>query len=274
MVREFLPGHSVGSRFDLPTIEALSVPSGYGGTKILSDESVVLLLCAASYLSDTRLWTGANYELTDAEIDTIKSMVARATDELLADGDSVVATYDLLGQAVYTSDTGECVISDIDVTGYSSLRVVCSGLLTSGALGDFENVWLQFNEDTVAANYNSFGRSWYGSTSAVINRIGDLGAIGMKFVARSDAPSVGVFGNFDMTIYNPVGNDNKHISFTGMSGGGVVDEASLCFGQGVYLGGGDIVDLRLTPQTSFLFLIDPLDSSKPSELRMSVYGVK
>jgi len=63
--------------FDLATILALADGGGYGGGRTLTPNSAALLLCSAAYFLDYNRWQGAEFELTDDEIDTIDALVAQ-----------------------------------------------------------------------------------------------------------------------------------------------------------------------------------------------------
>lgn len=68
--------------FDLPALLTLAGNTAQT-TVTLSPESVQLLLTALGHAELLGNWTGAGYELTDAEIDQIRAIVAQASLELM-----------------------------------------------------------------------------------------------------------------------------------------------------------------------------------------------
>ncbi len=83
MENGFLPSQILAS-LSLPLLEALAVEGGYTGLAALSNFSAVMLLSgAAAFLHDYRNWTGAGFDLTDNEMETINELVSKAEQEII-----------------------------------------------------------------------------------------------------------------------------------------------------------------------------------------------
>ncbi len=260
--------------FDLPTIQSLAASGAYSGERTLSDSAAVLLLCAAAYLSNTELWQGAGYELTDSEIDTIKAMVADATDELLTDSEGDVGDYVKLDESVHTSDTAYIEVTELDFTGYQRAIIFVSGMLSDDDVTWAEHALLQLNDIATASHYNSFGEFEYVGGPAQIESLGTKAGIILPWAVSSTFENSGYFGNAEIVIFNPMTINRRHIMARGMVGGATTGQLSTWASQGTKIYTAPLTEVKILPELGSTFLINPAVTHEPNELRMTVFGVK
>jgi len=78
----------------LAELEAMAANGGYAGMVALSNFSAVMLLSASrGWLENLYNWQGVGYELSDAEIDTIKAYVAEMEREIMTNMIGVIFPY-------------------------------------------------------------------------------------------------------------------------------------------------------------------------------------
>lgn len=260
-------------RFNLPKIEALAAGGIYGGKRLLSSDGGVLLLCAAAYLSDLNQWQGASYDLTDAEIDTIKAMVAQATEDLLAETEDGVGDYVKLVENVYTSNVVEPTLSGIEPTDYRALKILVSGLMTNWGSSWVARIKLHMNGVKLANKYFGYGTLSYAGTvfnGATLTT--DTGII-LPYVAAADDRTSTFYGVLELTIFNPDVGNEKHIFYNGMVANDTQDEMGHFTGQGSVKDANEVTAISFVPVDGSTFLVGG-DTTQPNELRLTAYGLK
>lgn len=259
---------------DLAVIQTLAASGDYGGNFALTAESNVLLLCAVAYLKKLNLWQGASYSLSENEIDTIKAMVAQATNDILVEQGDFDMDYELIAREIADDDISSLTISDIDASEYQSLKLIVSGMKTDNTSTWADHVLVRINNHLTSADYTSYSFFMYGSTEFDIESVGIIPGIQAAYVAASVMSDNGFTGNMEMTFFAPYDSPTKSVMFDGMVGGGTVNKLGRIVGQGTAKIWNEITQIRIAPVLGTTFLIDPLLPADPDALIMSLYGLR
>lgn len=259
---------------NLPTIETLAASGAYGGYRLLSEETCALLLGYVTYAMNYNIWQGAGYVLTDNEKDTIDAMISQAVSDLLTAKDGDVGDYEKIASVEHTSDVSSVSLSDLDFEGYRSIKILLSGLLSNSSANWVDNIIFSINNITTSSLYYSVGEFVFGDGTMVVDYPGSKPGIAIFLAARSQTPSSGVFGNLEITIYNPNVGSNTHIRYSGMVGGLTTDRIAIMSGSGVYNSTSAVEKVSFCPEVGTNFLVDPEASNEPNELSLAIYGIK
>lgn len=257
----------------LPTIQALADDTPYGGTRVLDSLSAATILSAANWLSDFGNWEGAGSELTTDEMDEIDALVGELVNDVLVGGTPEVGNFVKIDEVVYTADVNYPTITDMDTTDYDRLKIIVSGLLSNRASVWLDFVLMQLNEDSVATKYWSYAHYNVNGSSADYQYIGTVSGIKPAMLATADSPSSAIFGNAEITIYNNLSGEQKHIQTTCMLGSRTSNQLARIETVGVFNGAGPVDAITLFADVGTGFLIDTTDAAEPNELRITVYGL-
>lgn len=271
---EFLRGRYMGKLLTLADIQALAVETPYGGTRELTSESAVLLISAASLLYDYRLWQGASYTLTDDEMDDIAAMVAQAEYDLLEGGESPVSDYVKIAEAVATSDCSDLEIDNFESGTFHTYELLIQGMKSNFATNWIDSVDMVINDDTTVTNYNSFGRWFVGSGRYTFEHIGDHAGYFVPFLAATSQLYGQSVGHCKATFFDPQGDDYKIVDMFGSVIGFVNGKSLTGQMSGMYENSDGVAKIRIAPTLGSLFKVDPASNYYPSELRMTLYGLK
>lgn len=258
----------------LPTLQALATQTDYGGDFVITSQTAVVSLSAAVWLQNYDNWQGSGDTLTTSEKDEIDALVAELISENMGGGGAMTQDFVKLGESVYTSDVVTPDVSDLDVTGFRSLKILISGMLTNYSGNWVDSVLLTFNGSIASPLYNSFGYFMYGSTNAKLEVIGTRPGLNLAYASVSQPPNLGYFGNVEITVFNPSGNETKHISFDASLGGASASRIVRVSGTGTWKSMEIIDQISITPYDGTTFMIDTAKPIEPDELRLSVYGVR
>lgn len=139
---------TVGNWYDLPTISTLAASGAYGGYRLLSANSEVVLEAALAYAASLYSWQGASDELTTAEIDTIKALIAQAQYEL--ETTQTEGSYEMLRFIQRNWLVNASTSSFTNLSGYKTYFINAQ---IRNVTASNTYIRLYFNGDTTAANY-------------------------------------------------------------------------------------------------------------------------
>lgn len=264
----------MGNTLSLPTLKALAdATADYGGGRLLEPLSAVTILSFAAFLSQRQFWTGEGLELTLSELDEIDALIGTLVNDVMVGGESVM-DYELIGQAFAINPTSFLAVDNLDSSDYLRYKVFVTGARTNKAINWVDHVLMNFNDDTTNANYSSISEFNVAGVSQHFQSIGSEPGVKQVFSATAVAASNGVFGSSETTIFNVKEGEFTNVNFAANVGGYVINQIARTSGTGLYKSEDEITKITIRPSLGTQFLMDRASPVLPSNLRMTVYGIR
>lgn len=255
-------------KLDWATIEDTIDLGGYSVNAALTNSAAFLAILGLTLLQPEYLWQ--DYE----DFDDVETAIDDAIAQIM-NGDLGVGDYEQIGEEIVIADDTS-VICEIDSGGdWTSFDVIMSGLRSNRAANVVDNCLITFNENVVAANYNSVNFSFAGASHVTTQKIGGIVGFWLPYGIAAVLADNGCWSNIKMTIFNPLNDDRKtHVDWTCHVGGQTSAEIRRTIGSGLFEVVDPIESISIEPEHGTTFLIDPADADEPNELTIRVYGRK
>jgi hypothetical protein len=258
---------------DLADIQALAASGAYGGHRLLSGATAALVLCSGVWLSELDNWQGADIELTQAEIDDIQAIVAELEYETMTESESAVGHYTKIAENIITEDVALVSLDDFDSGDFQSYELWITGLKTNYNISWIDHVQVQLNDDDTSADYDTLSIFEDVDSYARYENIGTFPGIEMYWAASTIYRTGAAIGHVKMLLYAPQGDDHKTVEWEGTASDYLAGRLIRTKGVGIYKSEDPIIKLEISPVEGSLFVVDPDNPDKPSELRMTLYGL-
>lgn len=257
-------------KFNLPTLQSLADSGAYGGIRILSADSSILMLSTGVWLSELDNWRGAGYQLTQAEIDTIEEIVATLESDTMTDAEDEVSDIVLIKEIVLSSDASSVTLEDFGDYPYKRFDFELSGLLSNFDHSE-DALIMRINDDSTVANYVSLSNIVRSVGASYVHRT-DVSALiffGAVGAIEDDLHGVGALMG---SIFRPRSDADKRMRAYGGVIGNSPLRSFLCDVSGWYKSASVISKITVFPNQGTTFLVGGVD--EPKYLRAALYGVK
>jgi hypothetical protein len=182
-----------------------------------------------------------------------------------------------LAEASATSDVASLSISSFvaDNRTFRMYELVIVGLESDRAAVVTDNLLIQVNGDTTAANYNVMTVGFRVGLTTAQETLGTVAGFRLiQAISAAGATTSGIFGNTNVFFYNPENTgDKKHMQWQGGIATETATQGYVNFGTGHWeTTGSAITSFTILPEFGTTFLIDPATAAEPDELRIELYG--
>lgn len=254
-------------KFDWSTFEEMFDMGGYAVNAALTDRAAFLALIGLNQLQSEYLWQ--NYDDFDDVETAIDDAIAQIMNGNLTGGSMIK-----IAEKVVTADTSAPFVASFESGTYHAFELWVEGLKSSENSVFVEDVIMQFNLDTVAANYNSLSIFEDVDTYLRYEHIGNYAGIRMYWSTSTIMADDDANGHFKMRFYAPQGDDIKYMTWQGTASNLTAGQMVILHGQGIWNSENPITSIKIFPRLGANFVVNPDDPDEPSELRMTLYGLE
>lgn len=255
------------ARLDWAKLSTMFNLGGYALSADLSDRTALLALVGLDQMRSKYAWV----DYTDA--DEIESALAEAMSEIM-NGVLDVGDYVKIAEATSEEDCSDLTADNFLAGDWRFYKVLISGLKTDYGANWPDGVIMSFSGDTTSANYNSFARFFSTDVNYNYQYLGTQPGILMPWVAKSDAYEDDLCGSVEITIFAPLAIDYHNVQYQGMVAGVIDQQIAYTIGSGVYTGRSAVYSISIKPHYGTGFVVGSPPATRPSILRMSVYGMR
>lgn len=254
-------------RLDWSTIEATFDLGGYSVDAALTDGAAFLAILGLTLLQNEYLWQ--DY----VDFDDVETAIDDAIDQImngsLAGGDMIK-----IAEVVSVEDIASLKIDNFDVGIFRTYKLIIQGMKSDYDTVYVDHLLIQLNEDDATEHYDDLVL-WENKTQYVrYEHLTTKAGFHMEYAISTTKSEVAALSMMEMTLFDPQGDDFKHVLASGMVGG--TNSGALTFTrlQGTYNSEDTITSIEIFPVLGTEFKVDPDSSIAPSELRMTLYGLK
>ena len=256
----------------LAKIKALSTSGAYGGQRLLTSLSEVTSLSGSLFLSDLENWQGVGDELTIAEVDEIKAIVAGIEYDNMVESGGGVSDYVKIGEAEATADVAELAIDSIDSGDWIMWKLVIRNMLSNYVGNWVDSCELECNDLASNPTYTSYGELNYFLSTTKLQNVFNHPAAVLYYASAANVSGNGVYGHAVVDIFNPVSPGWKSTSYTSaQSGTAAIQSARNTGTNGIFIVG-DLTKLLIRPNAGTLWLVGGMN--EPPTLNMELYGIR
>jgi len=239
----------------------------------LSATSEAIILCAGVWLSNLNNWKGDDYELTEDEIDIIDYFVAELESDVMTAIGENVSAFEKIAEEIITEDAENVEITGFEDGEFQAYELWISGLQTDYTGNYVDHIDIQINEDERTSVYFSLSIFENSASYVRYEHIANVAGLRLYWAASSSQTSDASVGHVKIRFYAPQSDDYKTIEWSGTANDMTAGKMIKTKGTGNWGNEDAIESIKISPVLGTTFKVDPGEHTRPSELKMTLYGL-